>query len=155
MTTARIDLLNQKFLQIRLCAIWVVLASTQLGFRLAAFMWKPRSIFYPFDLLLWAFVGVFWLFRARGALMGLVFNVTPEKAQARRKALLVLLYIFCTGIISFGFAVCLLAVKSFGKFYLIPAVILGALTIVMMLPVMRGTKRLQDWFSIHANETLV
>ena len=148
--------INGHFNQIRLSVIWVAIASTQFGFHLAAVIWKRPDILYPFDLLLWGFIGIFYLLRMRGLLAGLVFNVPAEEvAKAKRNALLLLLYTLCTGIISFCFAVAILAAKSFGRLYVFLAVVLAALMVVMILQTIQTTKRQTGWFLQHTNEIFV
>ena len=156
MIDRKTDRINGLFSQIKLSAIWVAVASTQFGFRLATAMWKRPDIFYPFDFLFWGFFGIFWLFRMRGLLAGLVFNVPVEgAAKAKRNALLLLLYTLCTGIISFGFAVSVAAAISFGRLYVIAAVVLAALMLGMILLTIQTAKRLTGWFLQHTNEMLV
>lgn len=156
MIDRKTDRINGLFSQIQLSAIWVALASTQFGFRLATAMWKRPDILYPFDLFFWGFFGIFWLLRMRGLLAGLVFNVPVEGApKAKRNALLLLLYTLCTGIISLGFAVSAAAAISFERLYVIAAVVLAALMVGMILLTIRTAKRLTGWFLQHTNEMLV
>jgi len=156
MVNKKADLINQRFVHIRLSVIWVAIASTQFGFHLAATMWKRRDLFYPFDLLLWGFIGIFWLFRVRGILVGLIFNVPPERAgKAKRSAFSLLAYTLCTGIVSLSFAVGFLAAISFGRLYVIVAVVLATLMVWMILLTIRMAKRLTGWFLQNTNEILV
>jgi small-conductance mechanosensitive channel len=156
MVDQKIDRINELSSQIKLSVIWVAIASTQFGFHLTAAMWKRPDIFYPFDLLLWGFIDIFWLLRMRGVLAGLAFNVPVEgAATAKRNVLLLLLYTLCTGIISFCFAVSVLAAKSFGRLYVIAVVVLAPLTVGMILLTIQKAKRLTGWFLGHTNEVFV
>lgn len=156
MIDRKTDRIKGLFSQIKLSAIWVAVVTTQFGFRVAATMWKRPDIFYPFDLLLWGFFGIFWLLRMRRLLTGLVFNVPVEGvAKAKRNALLLLLYTLCTGIISLGFAVSVAAAISFGRLYVIAALVLAALMVGMILLTIQTATRLTGWFLQHTNEILV
>jgi hypothetical protein len=140
--------------QIRLKAVWRVIGSTWLGSYLAAAIWKPHDVFYPFPLVFW---GLFAFLFLRGALLylsQLSYAVVPEEARTKKaKARQLMAYILCTAFISCGFMMCLLAAKSFGRLYAVAAVVAGITMTLMLLITEREIKHLACWFSARSDQS--
>jgi hypothetical protein len=134
--------------QIRLKAVWCVIYPYFFGSYLAAAAWRPRDVFYPLPVILWGMFALFSLYAALGYLKQLSWTAIPEEAKLQRaKSRPVVVCILGTAFISFCFALCAMAAKSFGKLCAIGAVVLGICTILMILITDRKIKMLARFFS--------
>jgi hypothetical protein len=151
MTTSNTDPWKEVVGQIRLKAVWCVIGPFFFGSYLAAAMWRPRDDFYPLPLILWAFFTLLFSYAALRCLKQLSWAGIPEETKLKRaRARPLVACIFGTAFISFCFALCVVAAKSFGKLCAIGAAVLGISTILMILITDRKIRQLARWFS-HPN----
>jgi hypothetical protein len=146
MTTAQTDRWDQITGRIRIIASLIVVASVQLGFQVATAMWKPRR-FCSFAPIFWGMFGAFWLFRLAVEFRRLHYAALSEYANTAKPSAQSMAYILCTALISFCFAICCAAAKSFGGLYIVAAISLGTLIVLMFFITDRKIKRLPSQFS--------
>jgi hypothetical protein len=116
------------------------------GLQLARAMWIPHGAFlYPLELMLWGFLGVLYSFKLFGLLNNLGDSVAPDEANIiKASARHLMVYIFCTALISFGFGICAGAARFFGGFHVVAAIALGMVMILAIFLTARKIKHLSE-----------
>jgi hypothetical protein len=155
MTTSSADRWKTVAGQIRLTAVWCMIGSSWFGLELAAAMWRPRDVFYPFPLIFWGLITVFYLYRVIVYLSQLSYTVPLAYANEKRKELRPLgACIVGAACVSFAFTMCSVAGKSFGAVWIGAAVALGLLTILMIFVLERKIKQIgRTFYSADASVT--
>jgi hypothetical protein len=155
MTTSSTNRWKEVAGQIRLKAVWCAIGAFWFGGYLAHAMWRPRDVFYPFPLILWGFFTVLFLYATLRYFKQLSWAVSKEEAKLKEaKVRPLVAYILGTAFNFSCLALCVVAIKSFGKLYAIGAVVLGISTILMILITEREIKRLAHWLSQPSAESL-
>ena len=139
--------------QFRLNAIWCAVGSSWIGLELGADMWRRRSPFYPFDLILWGFITLIYVWRTLVGPNQLSSTVPLAVANERKKEARSLTpYILGTALTSFSFALCSMAAKQFGRLCVVGAFALGVLLILMVWATERKMKHVARGFYRLAGE---
>lgn len=134
MTTANTDRWRAIAGQIRLNVLWCAIGPSWFGLELGAAMWRTRDDFYPFSLIAWGLITVFYVYRTLVQLHQSSYTVPLAQAEGKKKeARPLMAYVLGVAFTSFFFALSLAAAKSFGRFYAVSSVVLGALTILVIL----------------------
>lgn len=155
MNTANADRWKEIVGQIRLKISVCLMGLTMFGLQLAAAMWKPHDVFYPFPLVVWGFFTLLFLGAAFRYLNQLSFSRNQEEEKTRKaKVHRLMAYILFAAFIWLCFFSCALAAKTFGKLYAVPVVVFGMLMILVAFITDREIKRLAEWFSLPADESL-
>lgn len=129
--------------QLRLSAAWCFIGPAQFGLELAKAMWRPRDeLFYPLGLILWGFFCLLVLYRTLVGLNQVSYNVPLAIANDKKKeARSVMPYIVGIALVSFCFAMSLVATKLFGRLWAVAAVALGVVVGLMAFITARKIKR--------------
>jgi uncharacterized membrane protein len=128
---------------------------SMLGFQLAAAMWKPHDVFYPFPFILWGFFTLVSLLGAFRYLNQLSYSRNQEEKKAKKaKTRRLMAYILCAMLVWFSFAVCLAAAKIFGKLYIVSAAVMGIFMICMGLVTDGEIRRIASCFINPQNESI-
>lgn len=143
MSSPKSDLIKGIIGVLNLSAAWTFLASTYFGMELGKVIWKPHDDFYPFSVLLWGAVSVFWVFGIHGRLVELTFAVPLAEADATRiKTRSVLVAGFGNACVSVCLGLCLIASKRVGGLYPVATAVLGVLLLLIVFLMYRAIKRL-------------
>jgi hypothetical protein len=140
------DLIKGIISRVKISAAWTFLATAWFGLEVGRIIWKPNDEFYPFTVLFWGAATILTLFGTRSVLMQLAFAVPLSEADATRtKARGILVTDLGIAGISFCFAVCMVATKRVGGFYIVAAVVFGVLLVLIGFLMHRAIKRLAEF----------
>ena len=118
-----------------------------LGGYVALSIWKKHDNYYTFQIMV---LGSFMVLFARSSfvyLAGLSWSMVPEEEKRKKlKARRLMAYVPFTMLVSFGFAVCLVAARIFGKLYTVSAVVMGIFVIWMAWATDREIRSLASCF---------
>jgi hypothetical protein len=132
MASAKVALIQGIIGSLRLYAAWTLLASFYFGMELGKRIWKVSDDFYPFTILLWGALTVFWVLGVRSTLERLSFAVPLADADTVRvKTRGILLTDIIIACISTFFGLCLVASKRIWEMYPVGAAVFGTLLLLV------------------------
>lgn len=141
--------------QLRLKTTLTVALAWLLGGYVALSIRKKHNDFYPFQIAVLGFLTVSFTRAPFLYLARLSWSMVQEDEKRKKlKARRLMAYILCTMLVSFGFAVCQVAARIFGKLYTVSAVVMGIFIIWMAWATDREIRSLARCFFSPRNESV-